>query len=176
MPAEIVVRPAPGPVHNGTVSWGARSVRCALGRSGIMVDKKEGDGATPAGIFALRRVLYRPDRLTAPATRLPTEAINRDDGWCDDPIDPQYNRPVRLPYLGRHERMWREDGLYDVVVVMSHNDDPVVPGRGSAVFMHVARTDFGPTEGCVAFARSDLLSILAACDARAVIRIETAPT
>ncbi len=147
--------------HTGVAVWGGRSFRCALGAAGIRADKREGDGATPSGSFALRRVLYRPDRLARPETRLPVMPIAPEDGWCDDPADPFYNRPVKLPYAGRHERLWRDDHLYDLVVVLGHNDDPVVPGRGSAVFLHLARPDYGPTEGCVALARDDLLTVLA---------------
>ena len=135
-------------------------------------DKREGDGATPVGRFALRRLLYRRDRLpAAPATALPAAVIGRDDGWCDDPGDPAYNRPVRLPYPASHERLWREDGLYDLVVVLGHNDDPPVPGLGSAVFLHVARPDYGPTEGCVALARDDLLVLLEGCGAGTMLEI-----
>jgi L,D-peptidoglycan transpeptidase YkuD (ErfK/YbiS/YcfS/YnhG family) len=134
--------------------------RCAIGRSGVRADKREGDGATPAGCWPLRRVLYRADRLAAPACALPLSEIGPDDGWCDDPGDTCYNRPVVLPYSGRHERLWREDGIYDVVVVLGHNDDPPRPGAGSAVFLHVARADFAPTEGCVALALDDLLRLL----------------
>src|SRR3546814_7129542 len=95
-----------------------------------------------------------------PVTGLPCEPIAPDDGWCDDPGDPAYNRPVRLPYPASHERLAREDHLYDVVVVLGHNDDPVVPGAGSAVFLHLARSDYGATEGCVALALRDLLEVL----------------
>jgi L,D-peptidoglycan transpeptidase YkuD (ErfK/YbiS/YcfS/YnhG family) len=134
--------------------------RCVLGRGGVRRDKREGDGATPAGCFVFRRVLYRADRLPPPLTRLPVAPIASDDGWCDDPADPLYNQPVKLPYPARHERMWRDDSLYDVVVVIGHNDDPVRTGLGSAVFLHLARADFGPTEGCVALALPDLLDVL----------------
>jgi L,D-peptidoglycan transpeptidase YkuD (ErfK/YbiS/YcfS/YnhG family) len=109
----------------------------------------------------MRRLLYRADRMERPATRLPFLELEPEDGWCDDPADPAYNRPVRLPYPGRHERLWREDGVYDLVVVLGHNDDPVVPGHGSAIFLHIARPDFGPTEGCVALLRADLTRLLA---------------
>ncbi len=142
---------------------GKRLYRCALGRSGIRRDKREGDGATPAGRFPLRRVLYRADRLPRPETALDVAAISPEDGWCDDPDDPLYNRPVRLPYPGRHERLWRRDGLYDVIVVLGHNDAPPVPGAGSAIFLHVAAPDYAPTEGCIALARDDLLKVLAEC-------------
>lgn len=146
----------------GWIDWGAGRRRCALGKGGVRTDKREGDGATPAGRFPLRRALYRPDRGHAPATALPCAAIAPEDGWCDDPADPAYNRPVRLPHPARHERMWRDDALYDLVIVIGHNDGPPVAGLGSAVFVHLARPDWGPTEGCVALSRPDMLELLAA--------------
>lgn len=147
---------------NGSVLWDGHRARCALGHGGVHQDKREGDGATPAGRFPLRRILYRADRIAAPDSGLPIRPIAPDDGWCDDPADRNYNRPVNLPYPGRHERLWREDGLYDVVTVLGHNDDPVVPGRGSAIFLYVAGPGWQPTEGCVAMALDDLLTLLAA--------------
>ena len=164
--AEISVTP------DGWLEAGDRRWRCALGHGGVRGDKREGDGATPVGSFPLRRLLYRRDRLAeAPATALPSTAIARDDGWCDDPVDPAYNRPVRLPHAASHERLWREDGLYDVLVVLGHNDDPPVPGLGSAIFLHVARGDYGPTEGCVALALDDLLELLSDCGTATVLRV-----
>jgi L,D-peptidoglycan transpeptidase YkuD (ErfK/YbiS/YcfS/YnhG family) len=135
-------------------------MRCALGRSGIARSKREGDGATPAGLWPLSHVLYRPDRLAPPQTALPVFSLTPDDGWCDDPADPAYNRPVKLPYASRAEAMWRGDGLYDIVVVLGYNLDPVVPGHGSAIFLHLARPDYAPTEGCVAVNRADMFDIL----------------
>src|SRR5579859_5610618 len=123
-------------------------------------DKREGDGATPAGLWPLRSLLWRPDRLPAPASRLPGRAIEADDGWCDAPQDPAYNRPVRLPYPASAERMWREDGLYDLVVVLGYNDRPVVSGAGSAIFMHVSRPGYAATEGCIALALEDLVELV----------------
>jgi L,D-peptidoglycan transpeptidase YkuD (ErfK/YbiS/YcfS/YnhG family) len=145
----------------GRAILGGKTFRCALGRSGIYPEKQEGDGATPCGRFALRRVYYRPDRGAAPRTSLPSQALTPQDGWCDDMADAAYNRPVTLPCAASHEEMWRADELYDRVVVIGHNDAPIVPGKGSAVFLHVARADYGPTEGCVAFAKADLDAILA---------------
>ena len=138
-------------------------VRCALGRGGVVSagEKREGDGATPLGVWPLRRVLWRPDRLPRPATALPTAAIAPADGWSDDPADPLYNRPVSHPHPHSAERLWREDELYDVVVVLGHNDDPPLPGLGSAVFLHCAKPGLPPTEGCVALRRDDLLAMLA---------------
>jgi L,D-peptidoglycan transpeptidase YkuD (ErfK/YbiS/YcfS/YnhG family) len=145
---------------DGTARWGTRAMRCALGRSGLTTAKREGDGATPAGVLPMRRVLYRPDRGAAPATRLPCAAIAPAGGWCDDPADPDYNRQVALPHPARCETLWRDDALYDLLCVLGWNDDPVRPGAGSAIFLHVARPDFGPTEGCVALACDDLLAVL----------------
>ena len=127
-----------------------------MGWGGVARHKREGDGVTPVGAWPMRCLLYRADRGARPQTQLPTSEIRPEDGWCDDPADPAYNRPVKLPYPGRHERLWREDEIYDFIVVLGYNDDPVVPGLGSAIFLHVARPDFSPTEGCVALARADL--------------------
>ncbi|BBK45316.1 hypothetical protein STVA_53360 [Allostella vacuolata] len=158
----------------GYLEAGGRRLRCAIGKGGIRADKREGDGATPVGRFALRRLLYRADRLASvPATGLPTTAIARDDGWCDDPEAPDYNRPVRLPHPARHERMWREDALYDLVVVIGHNDDPVEPGAGSAVFVHVARDGYDPTEGCVALSRPDLLWLLEQAGLSTILQVDS---
>jgi len=145
------------------LSAGSRRFRCAIGRGGVRDDKTEGDGATPAGRFALRRVIYRADRMARPDTRLPVTPLAENAGWCDDPDDPLYNQAVRLPFAGSHEVLWRDDSVYDVIVVLGHNDSPVVPGRGSAIFMHVAHPDYRPTDGCVALAREDLLEVLALC-------------
>ena len=160
--------------HRGIALFGGTRFRCALGRRGVRADKREGDGATPAGRWLIQRVLYRADRLSAPRTRLPLAMIARDDGWCDDSGDPRYNRPVRLPHVGGAERLWRDDGVYDIVAVLAFNLNPVVPDAGSAIFLHLARPDYGPTEGCVALAMPDLLSVLEAADAtsRACVQLE----
>jgi L,D-peptidoglycan transpeptidase YkuD (ErfK/YbiS/YcfS/YnhG family) len=148
----------------GTALWGARPMRCALGRAGITAAKREGDHATPSGAHVMRRALYRADREAPPPTRLDLAPIAPGDGWCDDALDQAYNRPVRLPYAASAEPLWREDRLYDLVVVLGWNDAPVVPGMGSAIFLHVAAPDYAPTEGCIALARDDLAAILAAAD------------
>ncbi|WP_420402919.1 L,D-transpeptidase family protein [Nisaea sp.] len=145
-------------------------LRCAIGKGGVRADKREGDGATPVGRFPLRRTFYRKDRLAPPlGSKTPIE-ITADLGWSDDPADAaNYNRLVTLPYAGSHERLMREDAVYDVVVELGYNDDPPVPGRGSAIFMHVARPDYSGTEGCVALALPDLLSVLQQCGGEGTI-------
>lgn len=167
----LSVRAALGATR-GTLAVGERARPCALGRGGLVADKREGDGGTPLGRFPLRRLFYRPDRETAPATGLPVLPLAADLGWCDDPADPScYNRLVRLPFAASHERMWRDDHLYDLVVELGYNDAPPVPGRGSAIFLHLARPDWGPTEGCVAMRRDDLLTVLAAAGPESAIEI-----
>lgn len=148
----------------GVARWDGRRLRCTVGRGGIVPadDKREGDGATPAGRWVMREVLLRADRLGAIVTPLPCRELSPQDGWCDDPADPAYNRPVRLPYGARCEPLWREDRVYDVIAPLGFNDDPVVPGQGSAIFLHVAAPGFAPTAGCVALALADLLAILRA--------------
>jgi len=146
---------------DGRLVLGLRTCRAALGRGGVRANKREGDGATPAGLLPLRRVLYRADRGVIPRAAVPREPIGPGDGWCDDPGHPDYNRQVRLPHPARCEELWRRDGLYDIVGVLGWNDAPVARGRGSAIFLHVARPDYAPTEGCVALAAEDLRAVLA---------------
>jgi L,D-peptidoglycan transpeptidase YkuD (ErfK/YbiS/YcfS/YnhG family) len=134
----------------GTLVAGGMRAPCALGRAGIVRNKREGDGGTPIGTHRLIGVLYRPDRLGRPVTRLPVAPIHRNDGWCDDPADRRYNRPVRLPLGASHERLWRDDNLYDVVVILAFNLLQPIANMGSAIFLHLAKPAFAPTAGCVA--------------------------
>lgn len=161
----------PDAALGAVLDWGAGARRAAIGRGGIGVKGGEGDGVTPIGVFPLRRVLYRPGRVAKPVTILPVEALHAADGWCDAPADPAYNRPVSLPYAASAETLWRDDHLYDVVVVLGFNDDPVIPGAGSAIFLHVARDDYGPTEGCVALPLPDLLAALKSLGTASAIEI-----
>ena len=136
---------------------------CVLGRSGVIASeaKREGDGASPQGVWPIRRVMYREDRGPPPTTALPLSAIRPDDGWCDAPGDPCYNRPVTLPHSASAETLFRDDHVYDLIVVLGHNDDPVRDGMGSAIFLHLQRPERTPTEGCVALSRADLDRLLA---------------
>lgn len=167
----VVVRSRSARATRGCLSVGGHSIPCALGRSGISRRKREGDGATPAGRFRPVAVFYRPDRVRRPLTRLPVKPLRRADGWCDDPRHGRYNRPVRLPFAASHEAMWRDDHLYDIVVVLDYNRRPRVRGAGSAVFFHLARTGYPPTEGCIAVSLADMRRVLARLDAASVLAI-----
>jgi len=173
--AAICVTASAGAV-SGTLRLAARCYPCMLGRSGILANKREGDGATPAGTFALRHVLYRSDRLARPSTALPLFAIAPSDGWCDAPGDTAYNRAVTLPYGASAEHLWRDDEAYDVLAVIGYNDAPPVSGFGSAIFLHVTRSGLSgpmPTAGCVSLQRDDLLAVLAHCGPATTIEIAT---
>lgn len=146
----IRVRAKPGQPTRGWLTAGALALPVALGRSGIKANKREGDGGTPRGVFVLRRLWWRADRLPRPRTLLPVRRIRPNDGWCEDPCDRRYNRPVVVPKGSKADRLWRADALYDLIIEISHNTRPRVAGRGSAVFIHVAREKFAPTAGCVA--------------------------
>lgn len=146
---------------DGILTVGTETFRVALGRGGIRASKREGDGATPAALLPLRKVLYRPDREAPPSCAVPVEPISPHSGWCDDPTHPAYNRPVRLPIIASAEALWRDDRLYDIIGILGWNDAPVRPGLGSAIFLHMARDDFAPTEGCVALAPAALRHLLA---------------
>jgi len=156
----------------GWASLGERRWRCVIGAGGVREDKVEGDGATPVGTFPLRRLYFRNDRLVLPKVQLPARPISEHDGWCDDPRSSAYNRLVRIPNEWSHETMWREDGLYDLVVVVGYNDDPPEGEWGSAIFLHIARDDMSPTRGCIAFARDDLLELAPLLAAQTRLRIE----
>lgn len=166
----MIQRPG-GPKSRGAVVFGGRIFRAALGPSGIVARKREGDGATPRGELAIRVVLYRPDRIARPRTPLPTAPIRPGDGWCDASGDRNYNRRVRLPYPASAERLWRDDHLYDLVLVLGWNDAQRLRGRGSAIFMHLARDRYAPTEGCVALSRPDLLRLLRIADGHVRVKI-----
>lgn len=137
--------------------------RCVFGKGGVLAAeaKREGDGATPAGLWLLKRVLYRPDREPRPETGLPCAPLSPDDGWCDAPSDAAYNAMVKHPCSASAEKLWREDHVYDLILVLGYNDAPVIAGMGSAIFWHLAQPDWRPTEGCVATTRETLLAALA---------------
>jgi L,D-peptidoglycan transpeptidase YkuD (ErfK/YbiS/YcfS/YnhG family) len=154
---------------SGRFHAGGMVLSCALGRAGISRAKREGDRATPAGTFRLLGGLFRRDRVLRQAWALPIAEIKPSDGWCDDPASPSYNRQVALPCRASHEKLWRRDRLYDVVVVLGYNIHPRRKFRGSAIFLHCATPDFAPTEGCVALSVTDLRRLLPRVSRKAVL-------
>ena len=141
---------------------GELKLPCRIGRAGYIPqeDGREGDAKTPLGEYHLRFGLFRADRLPKPYSPLTFRALREDDGWCDAPDDPAYNRFIRLPYAASHEKLWRDDGAYDIIIVLSHNDSPPVPNLGSAVFIHVAQPDDRQTLGCIALAPEEMVQLL----------------
>ena len=144
----------------GQLRWPGGSAPAAVGRGGVRANKKEGDGATPAGIYPLIFGFYREDRIKPPPSRLPMRVLAPHDAWVDDPTDARYNSLVTLPYPARTERMWRNDEIYDVLIVIGYNIKPVIPGAGSAIFLHIARPNFSATQGCIAVDRTVLLNLI----------------
>jgi L,D-peptidoglycan transpeptidase YkuD (ErfK/YbiS/YcfS/YnhG family) len=167
----LIVQVDSAETSRGWATLGAKRWRCTVGEGGIREDKVEGDAATPSGEYPLRRVYFRNDRLVLPKIRLPARPIAEHDGWCDDPRSPTYNRLVHVPNDWSAEKMWREDGLYDLVVVVGYNDDPPEGEWGSAIFLHVARDDYAPTKGCVAFSQADLMELVALIGPATKLRI-----
>ena len=156
----LTVRRKPGAPTQGWLTAGPLVLPVALGRGGIKANKREGDGSTPRGSFRLKRLWWRADRHPRPATMLPVQRIRPDDGWCEDPTDRRYNRPVKLSPQSKADRLKRADQLYDFIIEIDHNTRPRVAGRGSAVFIHVARPAFAPTAGCVALRLDALRRLL----------------
>jgi L,D-peptidoglycan transpeptidase YkuD (ErfK/YbiS/YcfS/YnhG family) len=169
--ALIRVRARPGHPTLGWLLVASHAIPVALGRSGVKANKREGDGATPRGCFHLRRLWWRADRLPRPQTRVPVRRIGPADAWSEDPTDRRYNRPFRLGKNESGDRLWRDDHLYDLIIELDHNTRPRIAGRGSAVFIHVARDGFKPTAGCVALSPGRLRWLLARLSPRTRIAI-----
>ncbi len=146
-------------------------IPCVIGRNGQTILKKEGDEKTPIGIYHPQMVYYRQDRTKRPQTALPVKAIKPSDGWCDEQTDRNYNRPVTLPYKASAENLWREDALYDLIIVTDHNQCPRIKGRGSAIFIHVAKQKDKPTQGCIALEKKNLYFLLRLLDQQTKIII-----
>lgn len=147
-------------VPHGTIKFHDMSYKAVCGKTGCRIDKCEGDHATPIGSFHFQKVFYRADRIALPSLNLPTACITAECGWSDDPNDPLYNQYIRKPHPFRHESLYRQDSQYDILVTLSHNQNPRISGAGSAVFFHIAKPDSTGTEGCIAVKLEDMLQIL----------------
>jgi L,D-peptidoglycan transpeptidase YkuD (ErfK/YbiS/YcfS/YnhG family) len=147
-------------VKKNYLTFKSNEFQCSIGRSGFSENKKEGDGFTPVGTFYIDNVYYRADKIKKLNTKINKIIIHESDGWCDDPRQKKYNQLIQFPFNFSAERLYREDSLYDVVGVLNYNHNPIVPGLGSAIFIHIAKDDYGPTEGCIALNQEDLLYLL----------------
>jgi L,D-peptidoglycan transpeptidase YkuD (ErfK/YbiS/YcfS/YnhG family) len=156
----VRIHAAAGDIRRGWLTAGGQSIPVALGRGGIVANKREGDGGTPRGTYRPRQVWWRADRHPRPRTFLPVRAIEPEDAWCEDPASRHYNQPMRLDADQGGDRLKRDDHLYDFIVEIDHNTHPRIAGRGSAVFLHLARDNFGPTAGCVSMTKSAMLHLL----------------
>lgn len=168
---DIHVTASPGH-RQGILHFGGESFPCALGRSGIVIDKREGDGGTPRGAFRPVRLWWRADRHPRPRTALPMRRITAADAWSEDPTDRRYNLPIRVRDGEPGDRLMRQDHLYDFIIEIDHNTRPRIPGRGSAVFLHLARAHFAPTAGCIGMTRQAMLRLLARIGPKTRIVIE----
>ena len=163
--------PASGQLH--LLTAGNKQIPAAIGKNGIIPTgaKREGDGMTPTGRLPLRELFFRPDRITLPPCHFTARAIHDEMGWCDDPAAPAYNRLVDLPFAPSHEKMWREDNAYDVVIPLGYNDAPARPHLGSAIFFHLLHDGKTFTEGCIAISRDDMLALLPRISPATVIEV-----
>jgi L,D-peptidoglycan transpeptidase YkuD (ErfK/YbiS/YcfS/YnhG family) len=164
MPSSILktlrVRAAAGSRVRGWLTAGPLTFPVALGRGGILANKREGDGGTPRGTYQLLRLWWRADRDPRPVTALPVRRITSEDAWCEDPADRRYNQAIRMTAGSPGDRLRRDDHLYDFIIEIDHNTRPRTSGRGSAVFIHIARPGMTPTAGCVAMPKPRLKNLL----------------
>ena len=147
-------------VRNNHLFFNNNKLQCAIGRNGLTRNKKEGDLHTPIGKFHFNKVYYRADKLGNMKFKIENSIIKKDDGWCDDQDSEFYNQHIKFPFKGSAEHLYREDSIYDIVCTLNYNTSPIIPGRGSAIFLHIARHDFAGTEGCIAIEKDALLEIV----------------
>ncbi len=146
-------------VKNNYLYAGSDAFRCSIGFGGMTENKREGDRCTPVGKFSFDKIYYRADKLGVLNFLLPSSKITKDDGWCDDPNSKYYNQFIKFPFDSSAEKLFREDNLYDIICVINYNTQSIIPGKGSAIFLHICKDNFDPTEGCIAVEKKNLLNI-----------------
>lgn len=147
-------------VRNKVLKYKNFLYKCAIGKNGITNNKIEGDKCTPSGIYSIDQIYYRKDKLTLPTIDFQTTPINKNFGWCDDTTSSHYNKFIEFPFSDRAEILFREDEIYNIICVISYNTNPIIKNKGSAIFLHVANTDYSGTAGCLALKQSDLIELL----------------
>ena len=158
-------------ISKNSLTFLGKQYNCSTGKAGISDRKKEGDFSTPSGTFPLRWVFYRPDRLNRPKTALHVKRLSKNHGWCDDSKHKDYNKAILIPHDSSHEQLWRTDHIYDIIVVLGYNFEPIISGKGSAIFLHLATPTYSPTRGCIAIKLKDMLEILKDCTAKTSISV-----
>ena len=134
-------------------------IKCAIGKNGITKNKKEGDLKTPSGIFKIKKIFYRKDRIKI-KTLLKKKYIKKNIGWCDDPVSKYYNREIKFPFKDSAEKLWRKDNIYDLIIILNYNLNPIVKNKGSAIFLHICKKNYAPTKGCVAINKRDMKNLI----------------
>jgi L,D-peptidoglycan transpeptidase YkuD (ErfK/YbiS/YcfS/YnhG family) len=134
--------------------------KCAIGKAGIRKKKKEGDKITPIGAYKIINIYYREDRIKKIPTKFRLNKIKKNMGWCDDPRSKKYNKLIKLPSKYRHEKLFRKDNIYDLVMVLNYNTSPIIKNKGSAIFIHIAKKNYKKTLGCIALKKTDLIKLL----------------
>ena len=157
-------------INKNYLTYNKLKVKCAIGKKGIGYKKKEGDLITPIGQFKIKYILYRKDRVKI-LSKLKKRVIKKDMGWCDDPRSSDYNKLVKLPFNYKHEKLFKKENIYDIILVLNYNMNPVKKNKGSAIFIHVARNNFKKTEGCVAIKKIDLIKLLKEISPNTKVRI-----
>ncbi len=144
---------------------------CVFGRDGITDNKKEGDWKTPMGTFPIREIYYREDKIKKPETQIKCTPLSKDNAWCDDPSRNEYNTFIKLPFNGSYENLWREDNMYDIVLIIGYNDSPVIKNEGSAIFIHIMKENMEYTKGCLAIKKEDMLHLISKITSKTFIEI-----
>ena len=159
-------------VKNNHLFVEGRQIRCAIGLNGLTRDKQEGDLSTPIGTFHFNKIYYRADKLGNKKFIINSSIINKNDGWCDDQKSDLYNQYIQFPFQESAEHLYRDDHIYDIVCVLNYNTSPIIPGRGSAIFLHIAKPGFLGTEGCIAVEREALIEITTSLNADSTIEVK----
>ena len=155
----------------GLIKYKNFKFRCALGKAGMGEKKREGDNVTPTGTFKIVKIYYRSDRIKKISSKFRAIEITKNMGWCDDPNSKNYNQLINLPSKYGHEKLFKKNNIYDIIVVLNYNMKPVVKNKGSAIFIHVAKKNYQPTQGCIALKKNDLLKILSKINKNIKIKI-----
>ena len=146
-------------INKNYLTYNKLKIKCSIGKKGIGNKRKEGDLITPKGQFRIKYILYRKDRVKI-SSKLKKKVIKKNMGWCDDPKSKQYNKLIKLPFVYRHEKLYKKENMYDIILVLNYNMNPIKKNKGSAIFIHIAKNNFKKTEGCIAIKKNQILRIV----------------